>query len=256
MKRALFVCALFFLGCRRATPTPSATGSATVTATASGPATGTAAPPPSGSTSAPSSQPPEAKGPKLLPVDEAQQDPSFVAFRDSLLAAVRRHDTKALLAALDPKIRTSFGAGGGIEGFRRQWKPEAADSKIWNVLEDVLSHGGTFGKDGAATTFWAPYWYSAYPEDQDAFETYAVIGSNVAMRERPDAGAPVVATLDHDIVRVVPSKEHAGWRQFTTFDGRKGWLAERDVRSPIGYRAGFSKDKSGRWTMNALVSGD
>jgi hypothetical protein len=227
--------------------------------TASGPATGTAVSQPLGTTSVPPPQPPVAKGPKLLPVDAAPKDPSFLAFRDALLASVRKHDTKALLSALDPKIRTSFGDGGGIDAFRRQWKPDATDSKIWNVLEDVLSHGGSFGKDGAGTTFWAPYWYSAYPDDQDAFETFAVIGSNVAMRERPDHDAPVVATLDHDIVRVVPSKEPAGkpaWRQFSTADGRKGWIAPDDVRSPIGYRAGFSKDKKGTWRMNALVSGD
>ena len=35
---------------------------------------------------------------KLYPVDEAAEDPAFLAFRDDLLAAIRRRDLKAVAA--------------------------------------------------------------------------------------------------------------------------------------------------------------
>src|SRR5215208_1023392 len=59
---------------------------------------------------------------KLLPADEAARDPGLFSFHAQLQAAVARRDSDALLAMVDPRIRTSFGDSGGIEAFRSQWK--------------------------------------------------------------------------------------------------------------------------------------
>ncbi|HUP49713.1 MAG TPA: hypothetical protein VNA04_13080 [Thermoanaerobaculia bacterium] len=53
----------------------------------------------------------------LLPVDNASSDGSFAAFRNRLLDIVRREDRDALLSALDPGLRVSFGPGGRRQDF-------------------------------------------------------------------------------------------------------------------------------------------
>lgn len=40
-----------------------------------------------------------------------------------------------------------------------------------------------------------------------------------------------------------------------TANGQEGWVRGSDVRSPIDYRAGFSK-RSGQWKLEAFVAGD
>lgn len=191
--------------------------------------------------------PPTVTGPKLAFVDEASKDPSFAAYRDQLLAAVRARDAKTVLALSDPNIRTSFGGDGGRAALEQALKEE-----VWGELEQILSLGGTF-REGM---FWAPYVYAAWPEAQDPFETLAVIGDDVALRESGDANAPAIATLSRDLVtRASPPGEGGAWTKVKTADGKTGFVESKSVRSPVGYRAGFLKTKDG-WRMNAWVAGD
>ena len=191
----------------------------------------------------PSAVVPAVAGPKLSPVDEAARDASFAAYRAKLLDAVRRHDAAAVVALSDPKIRTSFGAGGGSAALRGALARPAA----WSEFETILTHGGSF-REGM---FWAPYVYSAWPESHDAFTEAAILGDAVALRDAPN-GKPV-ATLSYDLVHIDPAKN--GWRRITTADGRSGFVEDALVRSPIALRAGFVKTGD-EWRMNALVSGD
>jgi hypothetical protein len=205
------------------------------------PATVTTAPPP---TPPPQQQARPVSGLKLLPVDEAKQDPSFVAYRAKLLDAVRRHDVDAVVAAADPKIRTSFGDSGGAEILRQMLtRPER-----WSDLEQILSLGGSFREQ----SFWAPYVYSAWPESADSFSFVAVIAKDVPLRASPNG--PPIATLAYDVVQRV-GDPHDGWQEVKVDDGRTGFVESKFVRGPIGYRAGFNKE-GGTWRMTALVSGD
>jgi hypothetical protein len=195
------------------------------------------------------SAPPIVAGPKLLPVDEASGDPSFAAYRDELLAAVRRRDATAVAALADPKIRTSFGGGGGADDLRRTLEQPG----MWDDLEQLLTQGGSFRGEGTGRSFWAPYVYSAWPDAHDPFEFLAITGKDVPLRESQDPGSPTIATLSYDIVE--RAGEPGNLRHVKTADGKTGWVEAHDVRSPIGYRAGFLKS-DGKWRMNALVSGD
>ena len=56
---------------------------------------------------------------KLSPVDEGPRDPSFKAFRDRLLKAVKEEDETVLYESLDPKITNSFGGEGGVRRVQR-----------------------------------------------------------------------------------------------------------------------------------------
>ena len=223
--------------------------------TATAPTTATAAPPTATQATATPTSAPPVQGRKLQPVDEAGQDPSFAAYRAGLLDAVHRRDREALLRAIDPKIRTNFGGGGGGTQFAKQWKLDDPGSRLWPELETILTHGGAFSKDEGPRSFWAPYVYSSIPDTVDAFESLIVLGEAVPLHESPARDAKVLATLAHDILTRVAGRETEGWAHVKTDDGRTGWVEAAQVRSPIGYRAGFAKT-GGAWKMNALVASD
>jgi hypothetical protein len=190
---------------------------------------------------------PKVNGPKLAFIDEASKDPSFAAYREQLVAAVRARDAKTLLALSNPKIRTSFGSDGGAVELKRVLKED-----LWRELEQILGLGGTF-REGM---FWAPYVYSAWPESHDAFETLAVVADDVPLRASPDANAPAIATLSRDLVtRASEPRQDGAWEKIATADGKSGFVESKFVRSPVDYRAGFVKTPNG-WRMNALVAGD
>lgn len=201
--------------------------------------------------SASSIVPPSVQGPKLAFVDEGAKDPEFAAFRQRLLEAVERRDRDAVLGFAHPNIRTSFGAAGGRADLGRKLDQ---DPELWQQLESILSMGGTFRSGGGKRAFWAPYVYSAFPEDRDAFTTFAVVEDAVPLREKPSVDARVLATLSRDLVTAHPG-ESVDWIEVETADSRKGWVERQFVRSPVDYRAGFGKTGQG-WKMDALVAGD
>ena len=193
---------------------------------------------------------PRVEGPKLPFVDEAQQDPSLVAFRDRLLTAVRAKDRDAVVGMADPNIRTSFGDAGGRADLARKLE----DPEMWRQLESILTLGGTFRGEGAQRSFWAPYVYSTFPDSRDAFENVAVIADDVPFREKPSRDSRILATLSRDILEARIG-ERTEWIEVKTGDGQSGYVESAQVRSPIDYRAGFMKSASG-WSMTALVAGD
>ena len=182
-----------------------------------------------------------------MPVDEAPREPSLVAYRAALLAAVRARDVERVIALSDPDIRTSFGDDGGSAQLRRR----LARPELWEDLEHLLTMGGTFRGEAIERSFWAPYVYSAWPDGYDAFTHVAVIAAEVPLRASQEADARAIALLSYDIV------ERPGGRggNVRTADGRDGWVDPKHLRSPIGYRAGFAR-RGESWRMTALVAGD
>lgn len=190
---------------------------------------------------------------ELLPVDEAAQRPSFFAFRADLLEAIARHDVEAVLSMVSPDVKNSFGDNDGIDAFREAWELERGDSAFWQEMAGVLALGGMFDDAG---NFVAPYVYSAWPEDIDAFSHVAVIGNRVNLREAPQADAKAIAIANFEILEHVPSKqESAAWIRVRRDDGMVGFVARTHVRSPVGYRAMF-RETDGRWQLAFFVAGD
>ena len=197
---------------------------------------------------------------KLPPVDETSSDPALKAFRDKLLATIQKRDKTSLISVLAAGIKNDFGGGAdGVEGFARQWRINQPDSKVWQVLSDVLILGGTFT---GPKTFCAPYVYSKFPDTLDAFGYEVIIRESAALLVQPSATAAVIQTLSYDIVEVDydRSVRDAGqanykWLKVTAPSGQTGYLARADLRSPIDYRACFDK-LDGAWKMVMLVAGD
>ena len=192
----------------------------------------------------------------LMPVDAAASRPDFFSFRAHLQSVLARHDADALLQVLDPKIKVSFGGDDGIEDFKKFWRIQEPDSKLWEELATVLALGGSF--DGS-DTFTAPYTFSQWPRDLDSFENVAVTGSDVRIRTEPRIDAPTIARVSFSVLRLDDEAARSDWstQEWTAvrINGRKGYIATRYLRSPIDYRARFVYS-DGRWRLTFFVAGD
>ena len=191
---------------------------------------------------------------RLLPVDQAATQPDFFTFRAQLLTAIARHDAAALIAVVHPNIKCDFGGGEGKAFFAEYWKPSTPGSEVWAELAAVLALGGTFS---TSDTFVAPYVFSRWPQGVDAFEHVAVVGDRVRIRTapRPDAEAAAVSSFE-----ILPLARPSGdtpeeWTAVALAGKKIGYIASRFVRSPIGYRAYFSRE-DGRWQMLMFIAGD
>jgi hypothetical protein len=130
------------------------------------------------------------------------------------------------------------------------------EQRFWEEFGWVLAHGGTFR---TPTEFQAPYVYSAWPDEFDPFESMAVTGSRVRVRDAPQATARVLTHVDYAIVRRFANEpDPPGWTHVRLASGPVeyvGYVASIYVRSPIDYRAIFTF-KDGRWRLTAFVAGD
>lgn len=198
----------------------------------------------------------------VKPVDEAGKDTSFVQFREKLINAVKKRDSKFVLSIVDKNIKNSFGGNDGIVEFRKQWKITNPKSEFWKEFLTVLTSGGTFDKR-RRNAFYAPYLFTTFPDDIDQFEYQAIFGNNVNLREKPDLNAPIVASLSYNVVKIdyqnsirsPKNDEEVLWLKIETLGGKKGFVKPEYVRSSIDYRAGFEK-KNGKWMMVFFLAGD
>lgn len=95
--------------------------------------------------------------------------------------------------------------------------------------------------------------YGAYPnlpdEALDPSFPWAITRTNVAVRARPAATAPVIQTLSYDLVQASGYVgRDASWAAVTLADGRQGYVARADIRNPLDYHACFAQ-MSGRWML-------
>lgn len=202
----------------------------------------------------------------VRPVDDGKKDPTFVEFRNRLIKAAENRDSKFILSILDPKIRLSFGGQAGIADFKEIWKIDAPNSKFWDEFLPVIRNGGTFYTERGSTTrrqFYAPYIFTSFPIDLDAYEYQAILGSAVNLREKPDAASLVIASLSYNVVKIDydNSIKRPGtdaeyeWFKVETLGGKKGFVRSEYVRGTFDYRAAFNK-KQGKWKMTAFIAGD
>jgi hypothetical protein len=193
------------------------------------------------------------EAPTLAPVDEAASRPDFFTFRARLVATIARHDAAALMAVVHRDIKWSFGGGEGKASFEEHWRPSARDSRLWETLATVLALGGSFQ---SPEVFMAPYTFSRWPGHFDSFEHVAVIGDRVRIRRAPDADAQVIGSSSFGILPLArPSADPGESWTAVRIGGETGFIASRLVRSPIDYRAAFTKQDGG-WLMTLLVAGD
>lgn len=192
----------------------------------------------------------------LMPVDEGRRHPDFAAFRDALMASVRHRDTAAVLAALDPDIKWSFGDDHGLAAFRARWLAADAPEDLFEELGEVLALGGTFASD---TQFIAPYTFSRWQGEMDAYSHVVVTAADAPLRAAPLEDAEVLAAVGHAIFRLDANHRLAealeDWAVVDRGTGTPGFIARRFTRSPLDYRAFFER-RGGVWRMTLFIAGD
>ena len=198
----------------------------------------------------------------VIPVDESNKDPSFLAFRNKLIKTVKKRDLPGLMSVTDSEFRGSFGPEENVEFFKKKLESPSSDQDLWKELLLVLTHGGSF-QPHDPSSFCAPYVFGSFPGDVEPFKYQVIFGSNVNLRSKPGLRAPVTARLSYNIVQVdyehsVPvsqDSERYAWLMIETLSGKKGYVKAEFVRSPIDYRAGFNK-VNGKWKLRWFLAGD
>ena len=198
---------------------------------------------------------------KLLPVDEAAADASWLRFKARLVDALIKRDQKFIIGIVDSKIR-NISEKDGVAEFRKRWEPNSASSPLWVELPKILFLGGAYIKrDKGVTEFCGPYVHYKWPDDAPANATGAIIAREALMKTAPSTEAATLQTLSYDLVNVIDwevtdaSKEvRQPWVKIQTKAGT-GFVPEEQIRSPLEYRACFVKSGAG-WRMTALEVGE
>lgn len=204
---------------------------------------------------------------ELRPVDESHDHPSMREFRQQFESIISKRDVEGLLAVVDPNIKNDFGGNDGVEAFKTIWKlnenPE--NSEVWTVLQDIVSLGGVF-LDEEQTLFVAPYVYALYDLDLDPFTHSVVTGEGVNVRTAPDTASSILETVSYIVVRVLPTYDEElptidlegrtyQWAKVQLPSGTIGYMVDRYLWSPVGYRLAFSR-QGDQWRLIYLLAGD
>lgn len=178
--------------------------------------------------------------PVLPPVDQAAQDPSFLAFRQQFQEAIAAKDTAFLLGALDAGFFYSFPPYEDQAAFRRYMTEGRDASRYWKMIGRVLELGGGFLRPGL---FSAPYVPFAWPRDLDATRYLAVIDSSVTAHAQPNEGSAVLDTLGWQLVERAPDWDLHGqlWARVVLPGGGLGFVHRRHLWSALSFRVGFEK---------------
>ncbi|MGI9368771.1 MAG: SH3 domain-containing protein, partial [Ruegeria sp.] len=190
------------------------------------------------------------------PVDEAVNDPTLLAFRDSLLEQVAARDIDAVIAMACPDIYLSHGGNGGPEEFRANLTvdPETLPDEqrdqadkmrdaYWLALQDTLSQPGYFDDLGE---FWMPHqWQITLPASLDPFQTYFVNGERVSLRQSPSRSAPITDFVSYEVVIITDYQQDNEYQSVVLTDGIRGYLHDDYLWSMVGYRAALVKSDKG-----------
>jgi hypothetical protein len=198
------------------------------------------------------SQPTLAEGIRLVPQDDGIRDPTFDAFRNRLRQAAADRDVAFLESVLDAKVHVSFGPDDrGLTAFRTVWRPQDANSKLWPKLHASLALAAT-GGDGS---FWIPYVYARWPAEFDP-HTYAAVGDDVVLREKPSASDVAVARLSYHIVRIArDASENGEWQRVEIPNLVAGYVPSRSLLRPNAFRI-QCVNSGGPWRIAVLIDGD
>lgn len=198
---------------------------------------------------------------KLAPVDEAAKDPSWVSFRNRLLAALEKRDRRFLLGIVDRNIRNALDVPRGIAQFRKYWDVEADDSPLWRELPAALFLGSAWLRpEKGPRQLCSPYVAVRWPDDIDPFDHGAITVKDALAKAAPTSESATLGTLAYDIVPVTDwevadeAKDSKQKWVKIRLKGADAYVPEEQIRSPIEHRACFVKTDQG-WRLTAFVIG-
>ncbi len=203
---------------------------------------------------------------RFEPLDQADLNPHFILFKDSMLQALQQKDTAFLLGHIGDKIAMSFDVEQTKAEFINNWNLQSApeNSSLWGVLIEVLEMGGLFSSS-EFNFFICPYTFFLSVENPYAHK--AVVGTEVRIRNKPGLEGAVLGSLNFEIVEGVPldpgetpveqtiGGEIHTWEKVKTSNGNVGYVYGKFLKSPIDFRAFFAFQQD-KWMLSTLVAGD
>jgi hypothetical protein len=203
----------------------------------------------------------------LPPVDEANREPEFLAFRDRFRAAVKERNAEFVIGSSAPHLQRRF--AGWLDLPKSAFAAPAYEAADWRELERAISLGGAFthtrGERTGRREFCAPYVYATYPEPLNVIvermaghdenpesAPWPVLGERVPVYALPSADSRVLTTLSYHLVipsgSAAPGSPLVRWYEIFTPTGQAGWISADLLRSPSDYHACFAQVK-GAWTL-------
>jgi hypothetical protein len=182
-----------------------------------------------------------------------------------MIGSIKKGNYDWVINRIDSRITFSFGFNDGIEELRSYWKQGDDGIEGWmDELRKALELGGQF-VDGS---FQAPYTWSSWPDELEAFEHAAVIKKNAKVFKTADLDSEVLSKLSLQTVRVVEFapdyieqsdgtyvKAEVVFHQVEYEKEKVGFMLSTDIRSPIDYR-GIFRQVNGSWHLMVFVAGD
>ena len=202
------------------------------------------------------------------PIDESKKNAALRKVLNDLLTVINNKDLEGLKPFLDANVLVSLGGERGWNDFLELWELQSNPEKsmVWQELKNAITLGGTFDK-GNPNAYTTPYLYSTF--DYDAYEYAAITGDKVNIREKPNTKSKVVAQLNYDVVKILPTgqdsdnsaREKIGdethyWLNIQMADGKTGYVWGKFCRMAIDYRITFSKVRDEGWKITSFVAGD
>jgi hypothetical protein len=189
-----------------------------------------------------------AQGQRLPPIDSCARDPSFVAFRTSLNAAIARHDAAFIRSILIADAFSEAGMDTGRAGFIRFWDLDhPARSRLWNELAAALRLGCARDRSGLA-------WVPSLSLDEDAPDDathggFALALPGAIVRSAPSNRGRFVAALRWDVISVVVHDPGQGpWAHVMFGANRGGYVRRNRIRLFTANHAIFQRVR-GRWQL-------
>ena len=203
---------------------------------------------------------------RFEPMDQADLNPHFILFKDSMLQALQQKDTAFLLGHIGDKIAMSFDVEQTKAEFIKNWNLESApdNSSLWEVLTEVLEMGGLFSSS-EFNFFICPYTF--FLSVDNPYSQKAVVGTEVRIRNKPGLEGAVLGSLNFEIVEDIPldpgetaveqsiGGESHSWEKVKTSNGNVGYVYGKFLKSPIDFRAFFAFQQD-KWILSTLVAGD
>lgn len=192
---------------------------------------------------------------RLYPVDDSARDARFHSYVRKLQSVVDRRDTAGLRKLVDTKevVVGNAEEDKGWDKFTERWRPDdRTDGPVWSTLSRLLSLG--FVQEHPRL-YLSPYLVWRFPRDLPVRAPLVVIRDRSALRREPSGRSEVIAFLSFDIVEQIGTAGRTDdlvqWAYVRTFDGKTGYLDQKDAQSPNMPRAQFGM-RDGRWLLVAL----
>ena len=193
---------------------------------------------------------------QLLPKSNPMRAAGLRQLIEKMSKIVEKRDYRALELLMGPTFRVEFDSGKGPKAFEAYWRPAAATSRLWNVLEQLLSLEGTSYSE---SLYVLPAVYARFPTDLNPLEHVVAVREDVSLFAEPSAGGQKVGSVSYSIVPlatpmtlpvVLPAD---GFLEVIHPEFGRSFVASADVYHPSAHRAFFER-RNGKWQWISLAA--